>query len=54
MSSMEPDEGSQDDAPRPDKLEAASAADAPRLDRAPRLDAPPARSDDDLDARPDS
>ena len=54
MSSMEPDEGSQDDAPRPDKLEAASAADAPRLDRAPRLDAPPARSDDDSDDRPDS
>ena len=41
MSSMEPDEGSQADAPRPDKLEAANAEDAPRLDEAdaPRLDA---------------
>jgi hypothetical protein len=64
MSSMEPDEGAQDDAPRPDKLEAATAADAPRLDaveaaggadaprldRAPRLDTPPARSDDSDDS----
>jgi hypothetical protein len=41
MSSMEPDEGTQADAPRPDKLEAANAEDEPRLDEAdaPRLDA---------------
>ena len=41
MSSMEPDEGTQADAPRLDKLEAANAEDAPRLDEAdgPRLDA---------------
>jgi hypothetical protein len=41
MSNMEPDEGTQADAPRPDKLEAANAEDAPRLDEAdaPRLDA---------------
>jgi hypothetical protein len=41
MSSMEPDEGTQADAPRLDKLEAANAEDEPRLDEAdaPRLDA---------------
>jgi hypothetical protein len=66
MSSMEPDEGSQADAPRLDKLEAANAADAPRLDaaeaaaaprldRAPRLDADGARpGDDDPDDSTDS
>ena len=54
MSSMEPDEGAQDDAPRPDKLEA-NAVDAPRLDRAPRLDAAGAGSaEDDPDDSPDS
>jgi hypothetical protein len=55
MSSMEPDEGSQADAPRPDKLEAANAVDAPRLDTAPRLDAAEAGSDeDDVDDSTDS
>jgi hypothetical protein len=67
MSTMEPDEGSQDDAPRLDKLEAANAADAPRLDaaeaasdaprldRAPRLDTAGARSaEDDPDDSADS
>ena len=45
MSTMEPDEGSEAEAPRLDKLEAANAAAAPRLARAPRLDAagPPRR-----------
>jgi hypothetical protein len=61
MSSMEPDEGNQEDAPRLDKLDAANAVDAPRLnaaeaaggtdasrpDRAPRLDSAGARSDED-------
>jgi hypothetical protein len=51
MSSMEPDEGSQADAPRPDKLEAANAVDAPRLDAAPRLD--PAPRLDAAEAGPD-
>jgi hypothetical protein len=32
MSTMEPDEGAQAEAPRWDKLEAANAQDAPRLD----------------------
>ncbi|HET8788064.1 MAG TPA: hypothetical protein VFO47_04895 [Actinomycetes bacterium] len=69
MSSMEPDEGTQADAPRLDRLEAADAADAPRLDtaeatggsdaprldRAPRLDAAGAGSaEDDPDDSPDS
>jgi hypothetical protein len=68
MSTMEPDEGSEAEAPRLDKLEAANAADAPRLDaaeaaggadaprldRAPRLDADGARSDDDPDDSTDS
>jgi len=47
MSSMEPDEGSQADAPRLDKLQ---AADAPRLDAAERTDAPRLdAADDDAD-----
>ena len=52
MSTMEPDEGSQDDAPRLDKTRAANA---PRLDAteadAPRLDA---ADDDDSGDRADS
>ena len=44
MSTMEPDEGTQADAPRPDKLNAANAEDAPRLDAAD------AGSDDSADS----
>lgn len=55
MSSMEPDEGTQADAPRLDTAEAAGGSDAPRLDRAPRLDADGARSaEDDPDDSADS
>ena len=50
MSTMEPDEGTQADAPRSDEAEAAGAQDAPRLDAAdaPRLD------DDDATSSPDA
>jgi hypothetical protein len=40
MSSMEPDEGTEAEAPRTDKVKAPNAADAPRMEGAGRAEAP--------------